>query len=149
MYDSPALPRRAFVIPVVSAALLVTGCGGGGPRQDANEPSGNYRVQVVEAKFPDHQALAKRSLMRITVKNVDTSADLNVTVGDPSGPFGVILKQHTFTLHPGRSRSFKVEYEPEKAGKDSGELEITSNDCQTPLVVVPLSGTARRHRRKK
>ena len=80
LYDSPALPRRAFVIPVISAALLVTGCGGGGPRQDANEPSGNFKVQVVEAKFPDHQALAKRSLMRITVKNVDTKTIPNVAV---------------------------------------------------------------------
>ena len=80
LYDSPALPRRAFVIPVISAALLVTGCGGGGPRQDANEPSGNFKVQVVQARFPDKQSLAKRSFMTIAVKNVDTKTIPNVAV---------------------------------------------------------------------
>src|SRR3982750_1337089 len=82
LYDSPALASRALVIPVVAASLLVAGCGGGGPRQDADEPSGNYKVQVVQAKFPDKQALAKRSVMRITVKNVDTKTipDVAVTV---------------------------------------------------------------------
>jgi hypothetical protein len=80
LYDSPALPRRAFVIPVIAAALLVTGCGGGGPRQDAGETAGNYKVQVVEARFPGKQALAKRSVMRITVKNVDTKTIPNVAV---------------------------------------------------------------------
>ena len=79
LYDSPALPRRVFVIPVIAAALFVTGCGGG-TRQDADEPSGNYKVQVVEAKFPDHQSLAKRSRMRITVKNVDSKTIPNVAV---------------------------------------------------------------------
>ena len=79
LYDPPAVTRRALVIPVV-AGLLVAGCGGGGPRQDADEPSGNYKVQVVEAKFPQKQALAKRSLMRITVKNVDSKTIPNVAV---------------------------------------------------------------------
>jgi hypothetical protein len=60
--------------------VLVSGCGGGGPRQDADEPSGDYRVQVTEAKFPSKQALAKRSIMKITVKNVDTKTIPNVSV---------------------------------------------------------------------
>jgi len=58
----------------------VSGCGSGGPRQDADEPSGDYRVQVTEAKFPSSQSLAKRSVMKITVKNVDTKTIPNVAV---------------------------------------------------------------------
>jgi hypothetical protein len=64
----------------LSAALLVSACGG--KRQDANEPSGNFKVEVVKASFPDNQKLAKRSVMEIQVKNVDskTIPDISVTV---------------------------------------------------------------------
>jgi hypothetical protein len=59
----------------------VSGCGGG-TRQDANETAGSYKVQVVEARFPDKQSLATRSIMVITIKNVDTKTipDVAVTV---------------------------------------------------------------------
>lgn len=77
MYDLPALRRGALLI---ACSALVAGCGGGGERQDADEPEGTYRVEVVEAKFPDKQALAKRSKMVITIKNVDTKTIPNVAV---------------------------------------------------------------------
>jgi hypothetical protein len=79
LYDSRALRRSALVIPVM-AGLLAAGCGSGGPRQDASEQSGTYKIQVVEAKFPDHQSLAKRSTMTITVKNVDSKTIPNIAV---------------------------------------------------------------------
>jgi hypothetical protein len=72
--------RRSAPVAFACAAFAVAGCGGGGPRQDANEPSGNYKVQVLEAKFPGTQSLAKRSIMTITVKNVDTKTIPNVAV---------------------------------------------------------------------
>lgn len=78
LYHSAPL-RRSGVIAALACAALVAGCGGG-QRQDADEPSGNYKVQVVEAKFPDHQSLAKRSTMTITVKNVDSKTIPNVAV---------------------------------------------------------------------
>jgi len=64
----------------LGVALLVSACGG--ERQDANEPKGDFKVQVVSASFPDKQKLAKRSDMVITVKNVDsrTVPDISVTV---------------------------------------------------------------------
>jgi hypothetical protein len=58
----------------------VAGCGGGGPRQDAGEPSGSYKIEVVQAKFPDKQSLAARSQMVIAVKNVDTKTIPNIAV---------------------------------------------------------------------
>jgi hypothetical protein len=82
-YLSRAVASRAHrVVPVAfaCAGLLVTGCGGGGERQDKNEPTGNYRVQIVQAKFPDKQSLAKRSQLVIAVKNVDTKTIPNVAV---------------------------------------------------------------------
>ncbi|MFL5895993.1 MAG: hypothetical protein ACJ76Z_12885 [Thermoleophilaceae bacterium] len=69
-------------MPVVLAgtAVLAAGCGSSGPRQDANEPSGQYKVQVVQAKFPTTQSLAKRSKMVIVVKNVDSRTIPNIAV---------------------------------------------------------------------
>ena len=77
MYDSRALRRGALFI---SCGVLIAGCGSSGPRQDANEQSGDYKVQIVEAKFPSKQALAKRSVLSITVKNVDSKTIPNVAV---------------------------------------------------------------------
>jgi hypothetical protein len=72
--------HRVLPVAIASAGLLAAGCGGGGPRQDASEPSGTYRVQVLEAKFPQKQSLATHSQMVITIKNVDTRTIPNVAV---------------------------------------------------------------------
>src|SRR5690242_18845015 len=81
-YDSPALTRSASrVVPIAlaCASLLAAGCGGG-TRQDASEPNGNFKVQVVRAEFPIKQSLAKRSLLVIAVKNVDSKTIPNIAV---------------------------------------------------------------------
>ena len=63
---------------VAAAALGLTSCGGA--RQDASEPSGNFKVEIVKASFPGHQKLAKRSTMIIAVKNVDNKSLPNPSV---------------------------------------------------------------------
>jgi hypothetical protein len=60
------------------AALGVASCGSA--RQDANEPSGNFRVEIVRASFPGQQKLAKRSTMIIAIKNVDKRSLPNPSV---------------------------------------------------------------------
>jgi len=80
LYDSRALRNGVAAIAALACGLVVAGCGGGGQRQDANEQSGNYKVQVLAAKFPSKQALAKRSVMTITVKNVDSKTIPNIAV---------------------------------------------------------------------
>jgi hypothetical protein len=62
---------------LAAVVVLLASCGG--KSQDANEPSGNFKVQVVRATFPGKQKLAKRSTMVIVVKNVD-----NRTLPNPS-----------------------------------------------------------------
>jgi hypothetical protein len=79
-YRSPALMRQSAISALAFASLVAAGCGSSGPRQDADEPSGSYKVQIVDAKFPTKQSLAKRSIMQITVKNVDTKTIPNVAV---------------------------------------------------------------------
>ena len=61
------------------AALAVAGCGGP-PAQDADEPEGEFNVEVVEASFPTEQRLAQESQMRIVVRNAGDQAVPNVAV---------------------------------------------------------------------
>lgn len=73
--------RRAVAAALLSLALVAAaGCGGGPKRQDANEPRGDFKVDVVEAKFPERQKLARRSEMRIVVRNADTKRIPNIAV---------------------------------------------------------------------
>lgn len=62
-------------------ALALAGCGGG-TRQDADEPEGNFEVGVVHASFPGQQRLAKSSDLVIKVRNTGskTVPDIAVTV---------------------------------------------------------------------
>lgn len=152
LYDSPALRSRAAVIAAVTCGLAVAGCGGGGPRQDADEPSGTFKVQVVEAKFPDHQSLAKRSTMLITVKNVDTRTIPNVaitvksfdqtkndpTLADPrrpqfvvnNGPAGgdtaYVGTSALGPLKPGETKTFKWDVTAVVAGKYSLKYAVAA-----------------------
>ncbi|HEV2999975.1 MAG TPA: hypothetical protein VGW75_04470 [Solirubrobacteraceae bacterium] len=84
-------------------AALAAGCGGG-ERQDADEPRGNWTVDVVQASFPTEQRLAEQVALRLRVRNADSKPipNLAVTVdgfsrrseqaglADPSRPVWVI-----------------------------------------------------------
>jgi hypothetical protein len=81
----------ATSVAAVVAASLAAGCGGG-ERQDANEPSGTFKVDVLNATFPKQQRLSQAAVMRIVVRNADTRTIPNVTVSvlsdDPKGGGG-------------------------------------------------------------
>ncbi|HEX4734713.1 MAG TPA: hypothetical protein VH247_09890 [Thermoleophilaceae bacterium] len=141
-----------YIGAAVACAVIVAGCGGGGPRQDANEPSGDFKVQVIEAKFPDHQSLAKRSRMTITVKNVDSRTIPNVavtvdsfdqtkndpTLADPRRPRFIVNKgpaggdtayvgtSALGPLEPGRTKTFKWDVTAVVAGKYSLKYAIAA-----------------------
>jgi hypothetical protein len=61
------------------AAVAIVGCGSG-ERQDADEPEGNFKVDVVNASFPQKQKLAKTSELVITVRNAGGRAIPNIAV---------------------------------------------------------------------
>jgi hypothetical protein len=74
----------------VMTAALASGCGGG-KRQDADEPSGTFKVDVVQASFAKQQRLSDDAVMRITVRNADTRTIPNIAVtvtndDDKGGP---------------------------------------------------------------
>jgi hypothetical protein len=59
--------------------LAVAGCGGG-ERQDENEPEGKFPVEVMTAKFPEDQKLAKSSDLVVTVRNAGSKRIPNIAV---------------------------------------------------------------------
>jgi hypothetical protein len=73
--------RRVCVV----ALLLAAGCGGA--RQDADEPSGSFKVEVVSASFPRSQHVAQNVVLRLRVRNADTRV-LPVAVTVETAPPG-------------------------------------------------------------
>ena len=63
--------------PSCVCLLALAGCGGG-ERQDENEPSGNFPVEVVKASFPGKQKLAKSSDLVVTVRNAGQETIPNI-----------------------------------------------------------------------
>jgi hypothetical protein len=82
---------------VVGASLVIglAACGDDEERQDADEPAGEFPVNVTEARFPTNQRLAQTSDLRLAIENIgeETVPDLAVTIytGDEKagGPFDV------------------------------------------------------------
>ena len=68
-------------IGLICAALVLTACGGG-QRQDANEPSGNFNVQIATASFPASQRLSEHTHLVLAVHNLsgNTIPDVAVTI---------------------------------------------------------------------
>jgi hypothetical protein len=68
----------------IGAAVALGACGGGSP-QDANEPSGNFPVEVLQHSWPASQRLAQHTDLVISVKNAGNDAipDIAVTITDP------------------------------------------------------------------
>lgn len=73
--------RIAIGFALLALGAGVAGCGGG-QRQDATEPTGNFPVQVKTAKFPNHQKLAESTYLVLAIKNAgsQTIPDLAVTI---------------------------------------------------------------------
>ena len=76
-----ARKRVGVAIAVALTAAGVASCGGGG-RQDATEPEGNFPVQIVNANFPSKQQLAQNTNLTLSVANTGdkTIPDLAITI---------------------------------------------------------------------
>jgi len=61
--------------------VCISACGGG-ERQDANEPEGDFPVQIVSAQFPSKQQLAQNTNLTLAVENSGekTIPDLAITI---------------------------------------------------------------------
>jgi hypothetical protein len=131
-------------IAALGAVAFAAGCGGGeSARQDADEPTGTWTVDVVEAEFPETQKLAKQETMRIRVRNRDERPVPNVAVtvegfsrrseqaglADPTRPVwilddgprgGTTAYTNTWalgTIPPGGEKTFEWRTTPVKPGR--------------------------------
>jgi hypothetical protein len=77
--------RSSGTITAVAAVLALAACGGAA-RQDANEPVGNFPVNVSTATFPASQRLAEHTHLVISVRNAGskTIPDVAVTIINPA-----------------------------------------------------------------
>jgi hypothetical protein len=94
--------RLRVLAPCLLAALAAAGCGG--TRQDADEPSGEFALEVVSARFPASQTLSQpaRFVMRVRNTGDKDIPNLAVTVttdaksrGDSVSAFGQNLQDQT------------------------------------------------------
>ena len=89
----------AAAVACLLAAVTLAACGGEAEPQDANEPEGEFPVEVTSAKFPTRQRLAETSDLVLEVENTgdETIPDLAVTLytGDEKadGPFNLRSEQ--------------------------------------------------------
>jgi hypothetical protein len=73
--------RRSVVALIATAGAAVLG-GCGQPRQDAQEKSATYTVDIVRASFPSEQTLAQNAKLRVVVHNASRRAvpDLAISI---------------------------------------------------------------------
>lgn len=125
------------------SVLTLAACGGGGERQDAGEPEGDYPVEVTEAKFPNRQRLAKTTNLRLGVENAGTETipDLAVTIfidDGASGSFNIRLDQPGLA-NPNRpvwvleDKYPQVAGEPRPEGSSPGTVTQTNTFAFGPL----------------
>jgi hypothetical protein len=74
------LRHALFGTLLASLAVLVLAACGTGPRQDAKEPRSKFPVEVVTARFPTSQKLAKSSELVIAVRNAGSKTLPNPSV---------------------------------------------------------------------
>jgi len=119
--------------PILTVPLSGEGVAGATP-DIAVDPTSHDYGQV---------ALGAGSTQAFTVENVGT-ADLNVSstqiTGPDAGDFAIVSGGGAFTLAPMAQQVIEVEFTPSSVGPKSADLEIASDDPDTPLLVVPLAG---------
>jgi hypothetical protein len=73
---------RGTLVLASALAIGLAGCGDDSERQDADEPEGEFPVEVRSAKFPTSQRLAQTSDLRMEIENVgqETVPELAVTI---------------------------------------------------------------------
>ena len=91
----------AVAVLLPSIALGLSACGDEAESQDADEPTGDFPVEVTTAKFPTSQRLAETSDLVLGVENTGDEAlpELAFTIetndGEANGSFNILLDDST------------------------------------------------------
>ena len=124
-------------------ALAVAACGG--ERQDENESEGRYRVEVVQASFPQEQSLARRSKLVIVVRNADSKAIPNVGVTLN----GFDVRERNPDLADPNRPVFVINSRQKRIAGFSEEKEASPEGCDTAYVETWACGRLRAGEEKR
>ena len=103
------------------------------------EPRPDISVSPTSIDFGDVET-GTASDQIVTISNVG-SADLQVTgLSTANVTFSVVATSTPFILAPGGLQDVTIRFSPTIAGVQIGDLEITSDDPDQPLVTVSLTG---------
>lgn len=121
----------------------------GDPDLSVKDKSGAILSSGASLKFPATKVDGKGAKSSLTIAN-DGLGDLTGLVAKVSGPgkrdFSISFKGGT-TLIPGASRTLEIEFEPTRPGKRTATLKLTSNDPDSPVFEVILSGKGKGRKR--
>jgi hypothetical protein len=157
---------RVAVGGLCAVALIALGACGGGEKQDEDDPTGTFKVDVPRASFPGHQRLAQENTLEIMVVNRDTREIPKVavtvegfnqrrddpTLADPSRPIWIVNEgplnadsalTNTWTLgpvSPGKSRTFTWRVTPVRAGTYSVRYRVAAGLYGKAKVVDTATG---------
>ncbi len=160
--------RRVALGAFCAGALIALGACGGAGKQDEDDPTGTFKVDVPRASFPGNQRLAQVSTLEITVVNKDsreipqlavtvegfTQRRDDATLADPSRPIWIINEPpvnadsaltNTWTLgpvSPGKSRTFTWKVTPVRAGTYSVRYRVAAGLYGKAKAVDTATGDA-------
>jgi hypothetical protein len=132
------LGRYAHGAIALAGLIAATGCGGG-ERQDADEPEGEFPVEVVRASFPERQRLAESSNLVITVRNAgrETIPNIALTVD------GFDYRRNDPDLAGRQRPRFAVNGVPVAIGGFPEAKDATPRGCDTAYVNTWACGALR------
>ena len=158
--------RRVAPAALLAIGVVALGGCGGGDKQDVNDPTGTFKVDVPRASFPGKQHLAQESTLEITVVNRDSREipRLAVTIdgfsqrhddpslADPNRPIWIVNEPpinadsaltNTWALgpvSPGQSRTFKWKVTAVRSGTYSVRYRVAAGLYGKAKVVDTATG---------
>jgi photosystem II stability/assembly factor-like uncharacterized protein len=108
-----------------------------------NDPQPNVTRTPTSRNFGTVN-MADTVAQNVTVNNTGTLlANVSLSINQPGATDvrDFTVSSSGFQLEPGGSRTFPVTFQPKRSGARSATLEVSSDDPDTPLLTVSLSGS--------
>ena len=113
---------------------------------EADPPSVEFlgaRVLPGESTDPEALALRNSGTTPLYFTNVNTDMGLEI-IGPDASCFAVTMDDRTEPVPGGGSRNLEITFTPDGEGLKTATLRVHSDDLETPVLDVPLSGVINR-----